>query len=286
MLPIELPTFEATWWPLQMETIPGSGERVTVATLVRAATGQAQVRVALEPATLSAMFGPAGKGVQAMVTTVVVGLQHQLDEGIAVERLQMPFGGFEFGHPRDGVARNMNEVFDVAVRLSAGFGLSAFGTRQEVERSSRDAFNDWADRVQRELVVHDQRMRWEAEHFRVPVRLAARKKVQFAVLRGAYAANLGVLRPGFTSGDSRSLKAKVFDLEALRRDSAITVQRVELLVGCMSAQALANVSRQLADGYFNTLEFIKNEARARDVHFVQCETPAAAAHHIEQQIAA
>lgn len=286
MLPIELPTFEATWWPLQMETIPGSGERVTVATLVRAATGQARIRAALDPATVQAMFGAAGKGMQAMITTTVVGLQRQLDQGVPIGQLQMPFGGFEFGHPRDGVARDMNEVFDVAVRLSAGFGLSAFGTRQAVDSSSRDAFNDWADRVQVQLIAHDERMRWETEHFRVAVKLAARKKVQFAVLRGPYAANLGVLRPGFTSGDSRSLKAKVFDLEALRRDSTITVQRVELLVGCASPQMLVNFSRAQVDGYHSTLEFIQNEAKARDVPFVECEDPAGAARHIQGQIAA
>lgn len=286
MVPIELPTFEATWWPLQMETIPGSGEAITVAVLARAASGQSQIRQSVAPAALTAMFGHgAGKGMQTMVGSTVIELQRQLDNGVPPAALEPPFGGFQFGHARDGVARDLNEVFDIAVRLSAAFGQSGFGRHQEVSDSSRIAFNDWADRVQLELVEHDRKIAWQTEHFQVKVKLA-NKRVQFGVLRGPYAANLGVLRPGHTSGDSRSLKAKVFDLEALRRDQVMTVQRVEMLVGCPPYQALGAFTRREVDGYHQTLEFIEHEARQRQVPLITCQDAAAAARHIETQIAA
>lgn len=284
MIPVELPTFEATWWPLLMETVPGSGERLTVAVMVRAASGQAQVRQVIDPAAINALFGPAGKGLQGMITSVVVGLQQQLDAGVPTADLVPAFGGFEFEHGRDGVARDLNEVFDVAVALSAAFGQSAFGRHQEVEGSSKEAFNDWADRVQAELVAHDARMAWQAEHFQVSVKLA-NKRVRFGLVRGAYAANLGVLRPGHTSGDGRSLKAKVFDLEALRRDLTLPVQEVDLLVGCPPHQALAAFSRREVDSYYQSLEFIEAEARARQVAFHRCDDPAAAAGLIARRTA-
>jgi hypothetical protein len=231
------------------------------------------------------MFGPAGKGMQAMVSAVVVGLQQQLDAGVPVPQLVPAFGGFDFAHGRDGVARDLNEVFDVAVALSAAFGQSAFGSHAEVVDTSRAAFNDWADRVQLELVEHDRRIAWQQEHFQVKVKLAT-KRVQFGVLRGPYAANLGVLRPGHTSGDSRSLKAKVFDLEALRRDTALVVQRVELLVGCPPSEALGAFSRREVDGFHQTMEFIEHEAKQRQVPLITCQDAAMAARHIEAQIAA
>ena len=62
MTPTELPTFEATWWPLMLETVPGSGEHLAVAVVVRAASGQSQVRQLISPAALNSMFGDAGKG--------------------------------------------------------------------------------------------------------------------------------------------------------------------------------------------------------------------------------
>lgn len=220
-----------------------------------------------------------------MISAVVVGLQKQLDAGVATIDLVPAFGGFEFAHGRDGVARDLNEVFDVAFALSSAFGQSSFGRREDVSNSSRAAFNDWADSVQNELVDHERRISWETVHFQVKVKLAA-KRVQFGVLRGPYAANLGVLRPGHTSGDSRSLKAKVFDLEALRREQHMAVQRVELLVGCPSKQSLSPFSRREVESFHQTLEFIEHEARQRQVPMVICEDAAAAARHIEAQIAA
>lgn len=284
MTPVELPTFQATWWPLYMETVPGSGERLTVGIVARARTGHAQARQAISSASLHAMFGNAGKGVQAMVTSTIVGLQQQLDAGAAVEELVPAFGGFALGHPRDGVARDMNEVFDVALRLSAAFGQSAFGQNLEVSSSSREAFNDWAFSVEQELRAHDDRIKWEDAHFQVMVKLA-RKKVKFAVLRRSYAANLGVLRPGHTSGDSRSLKVKVFDLEALRRDSLLPIANVEVLVGCPAPSALNGFSRREVDGFHASFEFIETESKARGIPLYRYDTAADAASHIERRVA-
>lgn len=283
MKPIELPTFEATWWPLFMETVPGSGERLTVGVVARAASGQAQARQAINPHTLMAMFGAAGKGMAGMVSATVVGLQQQLDAGVPVDKLVPAFGGFVLGPSRDGVARDMNEVFDVAVRLTAAFGQSPFGIEQ-VSTGSKQAFDDWALSVIDELRAHEARMAWEDAHFQVSIKLA-RKKVRFAVLANGYAANLGVLRPGHTSGDSRSLKVKVFDLEALRRDQILPIKRAEVLVGCPPANALASFSRREVDSFHASLEFIDAEARARGVPLVRCDTPLQAANHIRQRVA-
>ena len=127
-------------------------------------------------------------------------------------------------------------------------------------------------------------MRCEDANFQVPVKLAG-KKLRFSVLRDGYAANLGVLRPGHTSGDSRSLKVKVFDLEALRREAYMQVNRIEVLIGCPPHAALSVFTRREVDGYHASLEFIEAEARARSVPLVRCESEAHAANHIYRQIA-
>lgn len=283
---VELPTFEATWWPLCMETVPGGGERLTVGVVVRAASGQAQVRQCVAPSSWAALFGhDTGRGVQWMVGSTILKLQAQLDAGVPVQQIEMPLGGFELGHPRDSVARDMNETFDIAVRLTSAFGLSNFGRRQEVADSSRKAFDDWAERVQTELLAHEQRVVFEGADFDVRVKLA-RKPVRFGLLRAGYAANFGVLRPGHTSGDMRSLKVKVFDLEALRRDQVLPVDNTDVLVGCPERTGMNAFTRREVESYFASLEFIESEAKARRVALVRCSTPAEAAEHIRARIAA
>lgn len=283
---IELPSFEATWWPVAMETIPGSGECLTVAVVARAASGQAQARQCVPPATLSAVFGAdTGKGVHLLVGTTVLELQRQLDAGVPVEQLDLPFGGFRFGGARDCAARDLNEAFDIAVRLTAVFGHSAFGRRLEVSDGSRKAFDDWADRVQTELLGHSSRVTFEGADFNVRLKLA-RKQVRFGLVRGSYAANFGVLRPGHTSGDMRSLKVKVFDLEALRRDQILPVSHADVLVGCPNRAGMGGYTRREMDSFFASMEFIETEARARHVALVRCTSPEEAAEHVRRRIAA
>lgn len=281
----ELPKFSASWWPLRMETIPGSGETLTVAIMVRATSGQASIRQVVQPAVLGALFGTdTAKGVQAMVTTTLIEVQHQLEGGVVAETVELPFGGFSFGEIRGGVARDLNETFDVAVRLTSAFGQSAFGKREEVEESSRRAFEDWAERVQAELSrLTDPLEADNSEIFNVRVKLA-QKSVRFGMIHDGYAINFGVLRPTHTSGDLRSLKAKVFDLEALRRDQIFPIDQADVLAGCPSADALSIYSRREVATYRESLEFVESESRARNIAFVRCSSPAEAAEHIRSRL--
>ena len=288
MIPIELPTFQASWWPIRMETIPGSGEAITVATIVRAASGQAQVRQSIAPAVLAGLFGQAGRGIVSLVGATVIELQAQLNNGQTVESLEFPFGGFSLGSLRDCVARDINEVFDVAVRFSAVFGQSNYGASQETTDSSKPAFEDWADKIRADLLLLELKQitrMAQPDEFNVPVKLS-NKAVKIGFLRGAYAANFGVMRPRATSGDTRSLKVKVFDLEAIRRDQIRPIQKAEVLVGCPSIKDLGYLSDRERNSFLNSMEFIEREAKARAVSLIRFSDHAQAARHIADLLVA
>lgn len=285
MHPAELPTFEATWWPVSMETVAGSGEAITVAIIVRAASGQSSIRQVIDPATLNAMFGSHHhKGMHWMVSNVVVHAQKALDQGVPVEQLTFAFGGFQRLHARDCVARDLNEVFDLAVSMASGFVDSPFGRRADSGDAGGAAFHDWAAGVREVLFASDQVQLQERE-FNVRVKLH-NKTVSFGLLHGAYAANFGVLRPGHASSDMRSLKVKLFDLGSLRNDPLRGIDRFEVLMGCPPGNALASYSRREVDGFHQTLEFIMAEARTRDVTLVRCADHVDAANHIIRTLAA
>lgn len=288
MIPIELPTFEATWWPVRMETIPGSGEAITVATIVRAASGQAQVRQSIAPSVLAGLFGQSGRGVVSMVGATVIELQAQLNSGCTVESLEMPFGGFFLGGVRDCVARDINEVFDVAVKFSAVFGLSNYGARLETSDTSKRAFEDWADKIRADLLALELKqitLMAQPEEFNVRIKLS-NKAVKIGFLRGTYAANFGVMRPRATSGDTRSLKVKVFDLEAIRRDQIEPIQKAEVLVGCPSVRDLGYLSDRERDTFLNSMDFIEREAKARAVNLIRFSDHTEAAKHIADLLVA
>lgn len=286
MIPITLPGFQATWWPVRMETIPGSGEQITVAVIVRAASGQSQIRPSVAPAVLAGLFGTAGKGIASVTDATVVDVQQQLNDGVAVEALGMPFGGFSLGAERDCAARDINEVFDIAVKFSAAFGQSNFGVHQDEESSSEHAFDDWAEQIRTDLFAQQPRQFEpvpQLEEFNVRVKLS-NKAVRIGFLRQHYAANFGVMRPGNTSGDTRSLKVKVFDLEAVRRDQMHPIDNAEVLVGCSSANALGYMPVREREGYLSSLAFLEAEAKARSVEFIRFSSPHEAAQHLARRV--
>lgn len=284
MTPTDLPTFEATWWPVVLDTVNGGEERLVIGTVARAASGQSQVRQAIPPATLNAMFTTAGKGMQLIVGTTMLEMQKQLDAGVRPEDLDPPFGGVRLGHPRDCVARDLNEVFAVAIRLTSAFGVSDFGTRERVTPETQLAFDDWAERVRLELLMHENRLQLEA-HFNMRVQLAPRKFSHVGFMHGGYVANFGVLRPGHGSDDTRALKLKLFDIGAYRRLNAMTVHAAEVIVGYPDIAGNSAFSRREIETLDASWRFLEDEARARNVTPVRCHTVHEAANHLRRKAA-
>ena len=275
----ELPTFEANWWPVMLETVPGSGESLTVAVVVRATSGQAFVRQAIPPADLSAMFGSAGKGMALIVGQTVLEIRRQLDEAITVERVDFPFGGIALGSARDCVARDLNEVFGISMRLSSAFAISGFGASREVaDNEARIAFEEWAEKVQVGVLVaaHLDDLK---SSFNVAMALTSTKKTRLGFVYGDYVAQFGVLRPGRSvSSDVRALKLKLFDLDVLRRERALLFKKAEILVGYQEPGD-AYTSRQ-HESLLESWEFVAAEARARNVEPFRFDSAQSASAHI------
>ena len=282
MTPHELPTFEAQWWPVQLETVPGSGERLTVAIIVRAASGQLAVRQAISPATLGTIFGGAGKGMSLIVGETVLDIDRQIKAMVPADLLELPFGNLALGGPRDCLARDVNEVFDIAMRLSTAFSMSMFGaatsTRELVNVEARKAFEEWAEKVRLQVVA----AQWHAQFmqsFNVAISLHSSRKLRLGFIHNGYVAQFGVLRPGRSIGaDVRALKVKLFDLDSVRRDQLFAFRRAELLIGYQNPGDV--YTRRQQETLRESWAFVEHEARGRNVQTVRCVNAAEAAYHL------
>jgi len=277
----DLPSFEAQWWPVQLETVPGSGERLTVAVIVRGTNGQGTVRQAISPSTLHQLFGSAGKGMALLVMQTALSIQQQLEAKVEVEGLFMPFGNLVLGQWRDCVARDLNEVFDIAMRLSTAFSMSMFGSRtaETVDQEAGLAFDEWAEKVRLQTVATDIWRETLLHSFNVPVEVAKRKKLRFGFVLGGYVAQFGVLRPGRSvAADVRALKLKLFDIDILRRDQLLPVKRAEVLVGLQDASD--TYTKRQVEAVNDSWGFIDQEAKARNIVAVRCNSAADAAQHL------
>ena len=274
--------FEAHWWPVMLETVPGSGEALTVAVVVRAASGQATVRQAIPPATLLGMFGSAGKGMMLIVGNTVLDIHRQLDNAVQVEQLDMPFGGLQLGPGRECAARDLNQIFDIAMRMGSAFSISNFGVsdQETPDKEARKAFEEWVEKVQASVAVLAQFDKLAAA-FNVQVPLTHRKKTRLGFVYGGYVAQFGVLRPGRSvSADVKALKVKLFDLEVLRRERPLQFSRAEIIVGYQDAGD--TYTRRQNDALNESWSFVASEATERNVVAHRFTTSAQAANHLAE----
>jgi hypothetical protein len=217
-----------------------------------------------------------------VISNTVLALQRQLDRGVPVAELQPPFGGVALGAPRDCVAHDLNEVFEVAARLGGTFSASQFGKAERPSAETQRAFDEWAERVRDQLLATAENQRFAAA-FNVSVSFIERKRARVGFLFGDYAANFGVLRPGRKSStDARALKVKIFDLEVLRRRQGLVVQRAELIVGCPDWSGNTVFSRREAEDLRSSWEFIEFEAKQRRINAVRCLGVVDAAQHLRE----
>jgi len=180
---------------------------------------------------------------------------------------------------RDCVARDVNEVFDIAMRLSTAFSLSTFGTdTTSPDKEAQRAFDEWADKV-REQVLSLERKKSLTSAFNVSIPLGPRKRLRVGFVHGGYVAQFGVLRVGRSmTSDQRALKLKMFDLEALRREQPFAVQRAELIVG-VESPGDSHPTRQ-RETLAETWDFITHEATARGISPRRCVSARDASEHV------
>lgn len=282
----EFPTFYAEWRPLLLRPTPGSAEALTVGMLVRVHGGQAQVRQVMAPQTLRDVFGAAGPGMLAVVVRTLSELQRQLDDATPVERLEMPFGGFELGRSDEVAARDLNEAFDIVSRMGTAFGTSRFGApTPRAPNESQRAFEDWARQVrdQASLVAANVPL---LEGFDQKMRVSARRIVRFGYMHERFAAQFGVLRTGRRgSADLRGVKVKIFDLQSLAQWQPIAQRRAAIFIGTVDL-ASAGLAVHDRESLAESWRFVDQEARARGVEAVRCPTPQAAVEALVERLRA
>lgn len=280
----QLPSFEAVWWPIFLETVPGSSEQLCVAVLMRAASGQAAVRQAISPDVLRSLFGSGGKGMTFIIEQTVQDLQRQLNAFTRVEELDFAFGGFRFGTVRDCVARDSDEVFDIAMRLGTAFSQSPFGAENNAgDTDAQLAFDEWTEQV-REHTLAGSNSANLADAFNVQVPILSAKRLRIGFVRGGYVAQFGVLRVGKSlNTDQRALKLKLFDLEVLRRENALAFHDAELIVG-VESPGDSHPKRQ-REALIETWDFITRESSLRGVTPLRYPNSHAAAEYLRQRAA-
>jgi len=276
-----LPPLSVTGAPLYLEPIMGSGERLCIACAARGADDTWQVAPILDEAKARCLVGDQAASLLGFMRLGLESLSRHLAENGAWETWRAPVSGMMLGTISEGRADNLLQM----LRMVAGnhaflASMADFGAETEMTHRDTDDTDPWPAQVREAVIArHPPLSGWFGRRVRM---VSQGAETRFDYLGPHLAAQLGRLIPGpGISGQVRTAKAKLWDLEALRDGAAdlLRPSAYELLLyhprdddPAHSRHAIERLHEALSD-----LEAAgdRQQLRVRPVH-----TAAEAAEHI------
>lgn len=231
-----LPNFQATWAPLQMEPIPGSSERITIAIAAIGSDGSQRVVPVIDEESLECFLGSDADGMSRVVSVCQRSLQGYLENNGDLSNWRAPINGVDLGERVQAHAPDMESLLAMATQDSAFLGTyPASGPVEQPKEVIQPAEgNRWPSLVRN--AVKDRKPELD-KFFGRKVKVAEKARettIDYAGER--LVANLGRLVPGSRlSNDVRVAKSKLWELAEIRSYSKgghldTNIQSYELLV--------------------------------------------------------
>ena len=209
------------------EPVPGSGERINVATLCEY-DGRFIVKPLVREDVLRCMYGAAGDGVLHMVEGVIEALSSVANShGLEAALASIPLSNFSLTALRSTWASNENDLLRQIVLMNCSLSVIAdepLSTSDDLPTPEREVNQQWTTRVKEAIQVlrPDLSMYFNREAILVDGGVP----VRFAVLTQRLAAQFGLLRPAQQQG-MEDARAKMWKLAlAKERNPALVAALV------------------------------------------------------------
>jgi hypothetical protein len=213
-----LPIYHATWTPVYLEPISGSGERITVALAAVDADGVGHVQPTLRQDTVKCFLGDQAPQLIRLADGCVESLVAHFASKQPLSAWRPPLGGVVLGDPVETYAPDLAAVFRMAVRSSAFlatlpelYGTTATPT-EEVDHFSAQG---WVREVQKTISQERPEL---VEFFGRKLKVGHHgRPTRFDFAGRHLVAQMGRIFPGRgLAHNVRSAKVKLWDIESLR----------------------------------------------------------------------
>jgi hypothetical protein len=266
--------------PVYLEPMMGSGECLTVLVAVVGATGM-QVIPAIRPVAIRAMYGAKSENFNGLITLIQESLRDHLEKWRSFDGWRSPLVGARVGDVRPLLADDVDHALRQLILLHAS--LSAVDDSDDDQETSTEEPLDahWWKDVKSAVVA---RFPTLAPRFHVQIdgRVAG-YQFRLGFFAQGLVAHFGLARPDRLRSDSRDLKAKLWELQAIRA-SRIDIREASLVLCAPTPTPLYGV-RQLASAHALDSE-IQQEAADRQLLLHSVTTTEEAAEFLIQRIAA
>lgn len=279
-----IPKYKALWWPIYLEPIIGSGERITIAIAIISNDGSSKVIQAIRNELLECLYGAKADHFQSLILWICESLDKNLSCGRKIQEWTPPFQGIFIGECQQAADDDIKGILRQAIRFSASLSCIALeAERSEDEQEPKKYADRWIRSIQDEVKAID-----------AAYLSAFSKKVQlkhadilttYGFINEKYASNFGLLIPMRLSASLNSIKAKILDLEGLKKANlTMKPEKYELIIGIPSLDN-PTLSENITKKIEQNLKFISEVAESEDIHIFAADNAKKAANHLLEQAA-
>lgn len=207
----DVPALKARWAPIFLEPIHNSGERLTVAIVVKTGN-QAQIRSVVRPDAMRMLYGSRAGGLRGLVELVVDSLDAHLKAHKTPSSWKAPVSGFHWGEFRPAASSSIEGIVAQAIQLCASLSsLTMVELAREADKiDTEQVTSRVVDRVRD--VIRDRRVDL-LPYFNQSGKLVEDgRPVRFGFLGKGVVAHFGQLRPVRIFNTQFSARARLWEL--------------------------------------------------------------------------
>ncbi|PMI33537.1 hypothetical protein BCT30_05035 [Enterovibrio norvegicus] len=278
----EMPSYQGFWNAIYFEPIVGSGERITIAVSAASVNGEYRVVRATRPELFECLYGIQAPRINNMVDIVIKSLEGELAKNKSIDTWVPPFDGIIKGANTYAVDENMTGILKQGLRFCASLSqLSIDAERDDVEEVQPKRYSSKFSKKIKNIIQGTHPSLMANFHQKIKISESGSDALtEYGFLNDRYVTNFGLLLPSRLSSSLNIIKAKIYDIESLKKSSYLMKpERYEIVIGTPSFDDPTLTDAAVCK-LKNTLDLVEEMAVKDDIHIFRALDAGAAAKHV------
>lgn len=222
------PSFRATWAPVYLEPMMGSGEKFTVIIAAYSEDGSVRVCNAIRPHVVKAMYGNKHNHFNSIIEMIIQSLESHLKQYNNFHGWISPIVAARLGEISHAQSSDMTGILRQAVQLTASLSSLDFFSSEDENDEKYSSENTWASQLKAK-VINDQPSfeQYFNKEFKVDGQARAAK---IFYLSANIAINTDRLIPTNLASHLDRNKARILDLLSVKDHDIYTRNTFEFIV--------------------------------------------------------
>lgn len=281
----EMPSYHGFWQSVYFEPIIGSGERITVGVLAVSNYGDAKVVRAMRSELFECLYGINAPKIINMIDLVISSIEIELTKFKTLEQWVSPIEGINLGQATLACDVDLNAILKQGLRFTASLSaLSIDAEREDADEVQPKRYtSQFSSNIKDQLELINPRL---TNCFNQKIKIAGSDALTaYGFINDRYVTNFGLLVPSRLSASMNIIKAKIYDIEALKKSNyCLKPERFEIIIGTPSFD-----DPTLSDATIlrlkNSLELVEEIADKDEINIFRAINPITAAQHVARYAA-